>query len=134
VQIRYAAKDPIELWLNNLLCLDSSNAKNLKLNNGAPAPSNCELYSVDRDALFSYHKLSEAFLQKMMCLYTSAHYKNSPNDLQMLSDAPAHKIFVLLSPSAEDDSGNLPDILAVVQVALEGKIGRKAVEAQVSEL
>jgi len=52
----------------------------------------------------------------------------------MLSDAPAHKIFVLLSPSAEDDSGNLPDILAVVQVALEGKIGRKAVEAQVSEL
>jgi len=67
-----------------------------------------------------------------MGLYTSAHYKNTPNDLQMLSDAPAHSVFVLLSPSAEQDSNSLPDILAVVQVALEGKISRKAVEAQLA--
>jgi N-acetyltransferase 10 len=104
----------------------------MKLVGGAPAPGDCELYSVDRDALFSYHKLSEAFLQKLMGLYTSAHYKNSPNDLQMLSDAPAHAVFVLLSPSAEQDADSLPDILAVVQVALEGKISRKAVEAQLA--
>ncbi len=104
----------------------------MKLVGGAPAPSDCELYSVNRDALFSYHKLSEAFLQKLMGLYTSAHYKNSPNDLQMLSDAPAHSLFVLLSPSAEQDSDSLPDILAVVQVALEGKISRKAVDAQLA--
>mmetsp|Transcript_12497 Transcript_12497/g.16686 ORF Transcript_12497/g.16686 Transcript_12497/m.16686 type:complete len:87 (-) Transcript_12497:598-858(-) len=52
-----------------------------------------------------------------MGLYTSAHYKNTPNDLQMLSDAPAHSVFVLLSPSAEQDSNSLPDILAVVQVS-----------------
>ena len=104
----------------------------MKLVGGAPAPADCELYSVNRDALFSYHKLSEAFLQKLMGLYTSAHYKNSPNDLQMLSDAPAHGLFVLLSPSAEQDSDSLPDILAVVQVALEGKISRKAVDAQLA--
>ena len=67
-----------------------------------------------------------------MGLYTSAHYKNTPNDLQMLSDAPAHAVFVLLSPSAEKDADSLPDILAVVQVALEGKISRKAVEAQLA--
>jgi N-acetyltransferase 10 len=90
------------------------------------------LYHVDRDALFSYHKLSEAFLQKLMGLYTSAHYKNTPNDLQMLSDAPAHSVFCLLSPSAEQDGDSLPDILAVVQVALEGRISRKAVEAQLA--
>lgn len=104
----------------------------MKLVGGAPAPADCELYSVNRDALFSYHKLSEAFLQKLMGLYTSAHYKNSPNDLQMLSDAPAHGLFVLLSPSAEQDSDSLPDILAVVQVALEGKVSRKAVDAQLA--
>jgi N-acetyltransferase 10 len=104
----------------------------LKLAGGAPAPSDCELYSIDRDALFSYHKLSEAFLQKLMGLYTSAHYKNSPNDLQMLSDAPAHSVFCLLSPSAEKDADSLPDILAVVQVALEGKVSRKSVEAQLA--
>lgn len=104
----------------------------MKLLGGAPAPQECELYHIDRDALFSYHKLSEAFLQKLMGLYTSAHYKNTPNDLQMLSDAPAHAVFVLLSPSAEEDADSLPDILAVVQVALEGKISRKAVEAQLA--
>ena len=103
-----------------------------KLNGGVPAPSACDLYHVNRDALFSYHKLSEAFLQKLMGLYTSAHYKNTPNDLQMLSDAPAHSVFVLLSPSAEENTDSLPDILAVVQVALEGKISRKAVEAQLA--
>jgi len=130
--IRYASNDPIESWLNKLLCLDCGSSANLKLNGGAPAPSSCELYSVDRDALFSYHKLSESFLQKLMGLYTSAHYKNTPNDLQMLSDAPAHSVFVLLSPSAEKDSNSLPDILAVVQVALEGQISRKAVEAQLA--
>lgn len=130
--IRYAPGDGVETWLNKLLCLDCGSGAQLKLNGGAPAPADCELYSVDRDALFSYHKLSEAFLQKLMGLYTSAHYKNTPNDLQMLSDAPAHSVFVLLSPSAEKDSNLLPDILAVVQVALEGKISRKAVEAQLA--
>ena len=130
--IRYATNDPVEAWLNKLLCLDSGSSANLKLHGGAPAPSSCELYSVDRDALFSYHKLSESFLQKLMGLYTSAHYKNTPNDLQMLSDAPAHSVFVLLSPSAEKDVNSLPDILAVVQVALEGQISRKAVEAQLA--
>lgn len=130
--IRYAQGDGVEAWLNKLLCLDSGSSSRLKLSGGAPAPGDCELYSVDRDALFSYHKLSEAFLQKLMGLYTSAHYKNTPNDLQMLSDAPAHSCFVLLSPSAEKDTDSLPDILAVVQVALEGKISRKAVEAQLA--
>ena len=130
--IRYAENDPVERWLNNLLCLDCGSTSVSDLVGGAPAPSDCELYHVDRDALFSYHKLSEAFLQKLMGLYTSAHYKNTPNDLQMLSDAPAHSLFVLLSPSAEKDSSSLPDILAVVQVALEGRISRKAVEAQLS--
>jgi N-acetyltransferase 10 len=127
--IRYGANDPIESWLNKLLCLECGSSK---LSGGAPAPATCELYSVDRDALFSYHKLSESFLQKLMGLYTSAHYKNTPNDLQMLSDAPAHSVFVLLSPSAEKDSNSLPDILAVVQVALEGQISRKAVDAQLA--
>lgn len=54
-----------------------------------------------------------------MSLYTSAHYKNQPNDLQMLSDAPAHHLFVLLGPKAmeQGEKGNLPDVLVVVQVS-----------------
>ena len=53
-----------------------------------------------------------------MSLYTSAHYKNQPNDLQMLSDAPAHHLFVLLGPKAmeQGEKGSLPDVLVVIQV------------------
>lgn len=32
----------------------------------------------------------------MMALYVASHYKNSPNDLQLMADAPAHHLFVLL--------------------------------------
>ena len=149
--IRYALGDPVEAWLNNLLCLDSDSfdynntlqnsgsaaaiGSTMELKGGAPAPAECELYAVNRDALFSYHRLSESFLQKLWGLYTSAHYKNTPNDLQMLSDAPAHNVFVLLGPSAEDGEGgedSLPDILAIVQTSLEGKLSRKTIQAQLA--
>ena len=67
--------------------------------------------------------LSEAFLQRVMSMYTAAHYKNSPNDLQLLSDAPAHELYCLLGPRArdapkvgKDGKPVLPDVLCVVQV------------------
>ena len=43
----------------------------------------------------------------------------------MLSDAPAHQIFVLLGPLEEPTKhGQLPDILCAIQVAFEGEISR----------
>ena len=41
---------------------------------------------------------SEAFLQRLQSLFVASHYKNSPNDLLLLADAPAHQLFVLLGP------------------------------------
>lgn len=122
--IRYAPGDEIEKWLNHLLCLDATVVS--KAAQGCPHPSQCELYYVNRDTLFSYHPASEVFLQRMMALYVASHYKNSPNDLQMLSDAPAHHLFVLLPPLKEDDN-SLPDPLVVLQVALEGNISRDVI-------
>ncbi|KIJ60237.1 hypothetical protein HYDPIDRAFT_161291 [Hydnomerulius pinastri MD-312] len=126
--IRYAPHDKIEKWLNALLCLDatlpplpSSSSKQ-----GTPHPSTCELYYVSRDTLFSYHPASELFLQRIWSLYVSSHYKNQPNDLQLLSDAPAHHIFVLLPPLPPTQS-TLPDPLVVLQVALEGNISKGAI-------
>ncbi|RKP27939.1 putative nucleolar ATPase Kre33, partial [Syncephalis pseudoplumigaleata] len=121
--IRYASGDVVERWLNQLLCLDATVAgKSLQ---GCPHPDQCELYRVHRDTLFSYHPVSEAFLQKMMALYVASHYKNSPNDLQLMSDAPAHELYVLLPPASE--ARGLPDPLCVIQVCLEGQISRKSV-------
>lgn len=130
--IRYATDDPVEEWLNDLLCLNccqsSSDAGYLTKKSGCPVPDACELYYVNRDTLFSYHKVSEMFLQRLMSLYVSSHYKNTPNDLQMLSDAPAHHIFCLLGPIANSKTlSGLPEILCVVQVCLEGELSEQSV-------
>lgn len=125
--IRYAPNDPVEAWLNSLLCLDATLPTNKPTLTGTPDPAKCNLFYVNRDTLFSYHPVSERFLQRMMALYVASHYKNSPNDLQLMSDAPAHQLYVLLPP-VEEDSRHIPDPLVVVQVALEGQISRESVQ------
>ncbi|UZJ54740.1 hypothetical protein CBS101457_004060 [Exobasidium rhododendri] len=124
--IRYSSGDHVEAWLHQLLCLDVSLAP-LSLKGSSPHPSTCQLFQVNRDALFSYHPASEAFLQKMMALYVSSHYKNTPNDLQLMSDAPGHRLFVLLAPMEGASAGRLPEPLCVIQVALEGNIERQSI-------
>ena len=90
-----------------------------------------------------------------MSLYVSSHYKNTPNDLQLMSDAPGHHLFVLLglgprcllvsssvelltrpvslsAGSVSDSEGGLPDVLCVIQVAMEGFISRQSMAANMS--
>ena len=124
--IRYASGDQVEKWLNSLLCLDAAILPRSLSSSGCPHPSQCELFYVSRDTLFSYHPASEVFLQRMMALYVASHYKNQPNDLQLLSDAPAHHLFVLLPPMKGDET-TLPEPLVVLQVALEGGMSRGVV-------
>ncbi|KAL5152609.1 RNA cytidine acetyltransferase 1 [Glycine soja] len=129
--IRYASGDPIESWLNKLLCLDVSNAIPNLSSRFLPPCSECDLYYVNRDTLFSYHRDSELFLQRMMALYVASDYKNSPNDIQLMADAPAHHLFVLLGP-VDESKNQLPDILCVIQVSLEGQISRQSVKQSLS--
>lgn len=124
--IRYAQGDAVEKWLNRLLCLDATAPKARMNTQGCPHPSQCQLLHVNRDTLFSFHPVSEKFLQQMMALYVASHYKNSPNDLQLMSDAPAHQLFVLVPP-IDDEATRLPEPLCVIQVALEGRISRQSV-------
>lgn len=119
--IRYAPGDPVEAWLNRLLCLDAALPT---ARQGTPHPLECLLFAVNRDTLFSGHPVLELFLQRMMALYVAAHYKNTPNDLQLMSDAPAHQLYVLLAPL---DGTRVPEPLCVVQLALEGEISRESV-------
>lgn len=46
------------------------------------------------------------------------HRRNTPNDLLLLADAPAHQLFVLLAP-VDETRNALPDVLAVVQVRVD---------------
>uniref|UniRef100_A0A6G1S9V5 RNA cytidine acetyltransferase n=1 Tax=Aceria tosichella TaxID=561515 RepID=A0A6G1S9V5_9ACAR len=123
--IRYKAGDPVESWLTGLLCLDATISE-LPWTAGCPVPGDCQLYYINRDTLFSYHKTSEAFLHQLMALYVASHYKNTPNDLQMISDAPAHHLFCLLPPGKKT-GGTLPEVLCFVQVCLEGEISKEAI-------
>jgi len=130
--IRYAEGDGVEKWLNGLLCLDVQTSTSNRSLQGCPHPSKCDLYFVNRDTLFSYHPASEVFLRRMMSLYVASHYKNSPNDLQLMSDSPSQQLYVLLPPIGEADGGSLPEPLVVIQVALEGKISKPSVMASLS--
>ncbi|KAL8995500.1 MAG: hypothetical protein Q9188_006793 [Gyalolechia gomerana] len=129
--IRYAQGDSVEKWLNKVLCLDATLPTSKMTTLGCPHPSKCELLHVNRDTLFSFHPVSEKFLQQMIALYVASHYKNSPNDLQLMSDAPAHQLYVLVPP-IDDDSPRLPEPLCVLQVALEGQISKQNVLSSLS--
>ncbi|OMH83278.1 UPF0202 protein KRE33 [Zancudomyces culisetae] len=142
--IRYSMNDGVEKWLNKLLCLQMDDTHMAR--GGIPHPSKCELFKINRDKLFSYHPVSERVLQKMVGLMTSSHYKNTPNDIQLMSDAPAHELYVLLAPQQEQQqqqqanggsgSGSgaiqLPEPLVVIQVCLEGQISRKTIMSNLS--
>jgi hypothetical protein len=133
-------------------------------------------------------RASETFLQQVVSLLVASHYKNTPNDLLLLADAPAHQLYVLLAPVDESQvrgggaaggwrgeggfgsalaprgadgcrlglagspppplvitqppgrcrlplpppQNALPDVLAVVQVALEGAISAKAAQSSLA--
>ena len=128
---RYSFGDRVEAWLNGLLCLDAADATPPLLG-ALPPPGACDLFEVNRDTLFSAHKASELFLKRMMSLYISSHYKNTPNDLQLMADAPAHRLFVLLAP-VDETKNALPEILCVAQCALEGAISKGSASAALSK-
>ncbi|ESO08081.1 hypothetical protein HELRODRAFT_110320 [Helobdella robusta] len=129
IPIRYSDKDPIEAWLTSLLCLNITNQtggrSSEKEKSSFPFVGTCELFEVNRDTLFSFHEKTEMFLQKIVSIFVSSHYKNSPDDIQLLSDAPAHHIFVLMGSNARKSPN--PDILCAVQVAYEGEISKETI-------
>ncbi|KRY41141.1 N-acetyltransferase 10 [Trichinella spiralis] len=73
----------------------------------------------------------ELWLNQLLCLDVTTIPKNSPNDLQMMSDAPAHHLFVLLGPFVQN-SNNIPEILCVVQVCLEGDLSKASVHTSLT--
>ena len=123
--IRYRNGDPVEKWLNRFLCLDPNNSYNFV--SGCPDPRLCQLFLVDRNSLFSGNNISNNFLQKIISIFSSSHYRNSPDDLQILADAPSHRILVLTSPLGFS-TNFLPTILCAIHISYEGQISRTFME------
>ncbi|CBH11220.1 hypothetical protein, conserved [Trypanosoma brucei gambiense DAL972] len=127
--IRYGPNDPVEFWLNKLLCLDAT-VRPIAVKS-SPHPNSCELYYVNRDALFSYHPLAEQLLQAIVAMLVAAHYKNQPNDLQLMSDAPGHHLFILC-PSTVDAKSGIPDVFCVIHACEEGHVSSEAIKSNLS--
>ena len=87
---------------------------------------NCKNAPIVLENVVKFKKVSEfSFTFLELC---PSHYKNQPNDLQLLSDAPAHHLFVLCPPVTSDQT-RLPVPLVVLQVALEGRISKQSIAA-----
>lgn len=127
--IRYGPSDPVEAWLNKLLCLEATSTK--VPTSACPHPSTCELYYVNRDALFSYHPSAEKMLHTLVSLLVAAHYKNQPNDLQLMSDAPGHHLFVLCGPLA--NGSDIPEIYCVIHACEEGNIASSTMQSNMAK-
>jgi len=108
--IRYASGDPVESWLYDVLLLDSEPAQldeeELRL-----VPEDCEYVELDRDYLFDS---GEQILRQLVGLYVLTHYRNRPNDIALLANAPHHSVRAILSPSRK--------VLAALHLCLEGEL------------
>ncbi|KAM0680824.1 N-acetyltransferase 10 [Glugoides intestinalis] len=106
--IRYSLGDEIEKWLYQELLLEPK-TRNIQK---SLIPADCTLHYVNKDALFSGTPKTEESLEEIFSLFISSHYRNSPNDLQILSDSPNHELFVLMASSR---------VICAIQVSFEGK-------------
>ena len=109
--IRYAIDDPVERWLFDTLLLDAEPAE----------LDEKDLEYIDKMEV-EYHapKLEEFFLERekdvrqFIGIYVMAHYRNNPDDLGIMMDAPHHTIRYLSLPTGK--------IVTAIELAEEGGI------------
>ncbi|MEF8821186.1 MAG: tRNA(Met) cytidine acetyltransferase TmcA [Halovenus sp.] len=105
--IRYAAGDPVEVWLFRALALDASPPVDAVVEDAAPD-------TVEYRQMSSAELLADPhLLRELFGLLVTAHYRTEPNDLARLLDAPNVSIHALTS----DDH-----VVAVALLAREGSL------------
>ncbi len=86
--VRWADDDPVEQWVDRLLCLD---AELPEVPEEAIEPGLCQICAVDRDALVN----DEARLSSLFALLVYAHYRTRPSDLKYMLDDHQVRIYTL---------------------------------------
>ncbi len=112
--IRYAEDDPIERWQFNALLLD---AEPCELDHDdLLAVESLKLEYVKYDPKYLFSPEGEEELRQLFGIYVLAHYRNEPDDLGMIADAPHHMIMAAKIPSGK--------VVCAIQAAIEGPIER----------
>ncbi len=105
--IRYAPNDPVERWLFDTFLLDAE-----------PARIGEEDLKLVSEGRLTYVRPGEDFyadderLRQFFGIYVQAHYRNEPDDLGMLLDAPHHTVRALALENGK--------IVVAVELAEEG--------------
>ncbi|MEM4718367.1 MAG: GNAT family N-acetyltransferase, partial [Desulfurococcaceae archaeon] len=114
--IRYNYNDPIEEWQFKTLLLDAEPAE-LNEKDLEDIESKRLVYvKYDAERLFE----NEKELRELFGIYVLAHYRNEPDDLGMLADAPHHSIRAVKTMNDK--------IICAIQIAEEGPIDPKMID------
>jgi len=90
--IRYSAGDPVEEWAFDTLLLDAEPAALDKEDVKCVESMDVEYLVPDLEEFFLR---DEQALREFFGIYIMAHYRNNPNDLGMMMDAPHHMVRAL---------------------------------------
>ncbi len=110
--IRYSINDPIEKWQFDALLLDAEPAELSRDDLRDIEEKNLEYVKYDPEELFSEEHEDE--LRQLFGIYVLAHYRNEPDDLGMIADAPHHIVRVVKTKHGK--------IVCALQIAYEGRI------------
>ena len=116
--IRYGEGDPVESWLYNALLLDAEPAELTQSERLTVGPEACTYIAPDLDKWFLEE--GEEALRQFIGIYVLAHYRNRPDDLAILGDAPHHLARALILPNGK--------IVASLHLCEEGQMPSEAIE------
>jgi len=117
--IRYGRGDPVERWLYDTLLLDAEPAELGEEDYEDIRRGRLEYLRLDPEWLFSEE--GEEVLRQLFGIYVMAHYRNEPDDLGMLADAPHHLIRAVRTKTRGK-------IVSAAQVAEEGGLGEELID------
>ena len=117
--IRYARNDPVEKWLFDSLLLDAEPAELDAADLEDIEKGHLEYVKYDPEHLFSPE--GEKELRQLFGIYVLAHYRNEPDDLGILADAPHHIIRAVRTKTNKK-------IVCALQIAREGGLDDEMVE------
>ncbi|OYT26398.1 MAG: ATPase [Thermoprotei archaeon ex4572_64] len=121
--IRYAENDPVERWLFDTFLLDAEPAK-IESNDLELVKNLKVSYVIPEMSKFFLENENE--LRQFFGIYVQAHYRNEPDDLGMMMDAPHHFIRALALNNGK--------IVVSVELAEEGGISDDILELMVKGL
>jgi len=117
--IRYREGDPIESWLYRVLMLNAEPAELSEEDVEQVRRGDLVCQEADPGGLFT--KEGERELRELFGIYVLAHYRNQPDDLGLLADAPHHIIRVARTRSRK--------IVGAAQVAIEGGLDDTTIDS-----